>query len=72
MFRKKDKRVGDSVVKRYMIVKQRTWHRSVICIESTSFKSDTVEIIGARWRWWLVWKEKGLKLTKTRKDIKKK
>ncbi len=57
---------------RERIVKQRTWQRSVIGIESSSFKSDTVEIIGARWRRWLVWKEKGLKLIKTRKDIKKK
>ncbi len=60
------------MVKRYRIVEQRTWQRSVIGIESSSFKSDTVEVIGARWRRWLVWKEKGLKLTKTRKDIKKK
>ncbi len=52
-------------------MKQRTWERSVIGIECSSFKSNTVEIIGARWRGWLVWKEKGLKLTKTRKDIKK-
>ncbi len=44
------------------IVKQRTWQRSVIGIERSSFKSDTVEIIGARWRGRLVWKEKG-KLT---------
>ncbi len=57
---------------RERIVKQRTWQRSVIGIESSSFKSDTVEIIGARWRRWLVWKEKGLKLIETRKDIKKK
>ncbi len=53
-------------------MKQRTWQRSVIGIESSSFKGDTVEINGAIWRRWLVWKEKGLKLTKTRKDIKKK
>ncbi len=48
-------------------MKQRTWQRSVIGIESSSFKSDTVEIIGARWRRWLVWKEKGVKLTNTRR-----
>ncbi len=53
-------------------MKLRFWQRSVIGIESSSFKNDTVEIIGAGWRSWLVWKEKGLKLTKTRKDIKKK
>ncbi len=53
-------------------MKQRTWQRSVIGIGRSSFNSDTVEIIGARWRRWLVWKEKGLKLTKTKKDIKKK
>ncbi len=53
-------------------MKQRTWQRSVIGTESSSFKSDTVEFIGDRWRRWIVWKEKGLKLTKTRKDIKKK
>ncbi len=53
-------------------MKQRTWQRSVIGIESSSFKSDTVEIIGVRWRRWLVWKEKDLKLTKIRKDIKEK
>ncbi len=47
-------------------MKQRTWQRSVIGIESSSFKSDTVEINGARWRGWLVWEEKGLKLTKKR------
>ncbi len=34
----------------------RTWQRSVIGIENSSFKSDTVEIIGATWRKRLVWK----------------
>ncbi len=55
-------------------MKQRIWLRRVIGIESSSFKSDPVEIIGARWRRWLVWKEKGLKLTTSasRKDIEKK
>ncbi len=52
-------------------MKQRKWQRSVIGIENSSFKSDTAEIIGVRGRRWLVWIEKGLKLTKTRKDIPK-
>ncbi len=58
LFKKKEKRVGNSVVLRYRIVKQRTWQRCVIGIGSSSFNSDTVEIIGARWRRRLVWKEK--------------
>ncbi len=53
-------------------MKQRTWQRSVIGIENSSFKSVTVEIIGARWRKRLVWKKKLCKLTKTRKDRNKK
>ncbi len=54
-------------------MKQRTWQRCVIGIGSSSFNSDTVEIIGARWRRRLVWKEKkGCELTKTRKDKEKK
>ncbi len=36
-------------------MKQRTWQRGVIGIES-----DTVEIIGARWRRGLIWKENGV------------
>ncbi len=48
-------------------MKQRTWQRCVIGIGSSSFNSDTVEIIGARWRRMLVWKEKKVfELTKTR------
>ncbi len=48
-------------------MKQRTWQRCVIGIGSSSFNSDTVEIIGARWRRRLVWKEKKVcELTKTR------
>ncbi len=39
-------------------MKQRTWQRYVIGKGSSSFNSDTVEIIGARWRRRLVWKEK--------------
>ncbi len=39
-------------------MKQRTWQRCVIGIGSSSFNGDTVEIIGARWRRRLVWKEK--------------
>ncbi len=35
-------------------MKQITWQRCVIGLESSSFKSDTVEIIGRR----LEWKEK--------------
>ncbi len=41
-------------------MKQRTWQRCVIGIGSSLFNSDTVEIIGARWRRRLVWKEKGV------------
>ncbi len=48
-------------------MKQRTWQRCVIGIGSSSFNCDTVEIIGARWRRRLVWKEKKVfELTKTR------
>ncbi len=59
LFKKKEKCVGGSVVLRQRTVKQRTWQRCVIGIESSSFKSDTVGIIGARWRRRIVWKEKG-------------
>ncbi len=53
-------------------MKQRTWQRCVIGIDSSSCKSDIVEIIGARWRRKLVRKEKEVsKLAKTRSDIKK-
>ncbi len=41
-------------------MEQRTWQRSVVGIESSSFISDTVEIVGARWRRRLVWEEKGV------------
>ncbi len=58
LFKKKEKRVGDSGVKRSRIVRQRAWQRCVIGIESSSFKSGTVEIIGARWRSRLEFKEK--------------
>ncbi len=51
-------------------MKQRTWQRSVIGIESSSFKSDTVEIIGARWRRGLVWKEKMSEAYKDKKRYK--
>ncbi len=50
LFQKTERRVGDSVVKRYRNVKQRTWQRNVIGIEISSFKTDTVDIIRARWR----------------------
>ncbi len=39
-------------------MKQRTWQRSVIGEENSSFKIGTVETIGARWRRRLVWTEK--------------
>ncbi len=58
LFKKKEKRVGNAVVLRQRIVKQRTWQRCVIGKGSSSFNSDTVEIIGARSRRRLVWKEK--------------
>ncbi len=41
-------------------MKQRVWKRSVIGTESNKFKSDTVEIIGARWPRRLAWKQKGV------------
>ncbi len=48
-------------------MKQRTWQRCVIGIGSSSFNRDTEEIIGARWRRRLAWKEKKVcELTKTR------
>ncbi len=52
LFKKKGNRGSE-------IMKQITWQRCVIGTESSSFKSDTLEIIGARWRRRLVWKEKG-------------
>ncbi len=73
--KKKAKRVGDSAVPRERIVKQITWQRFAIGTERSSFKGDTVGIIGARWRRRLVWKEKGVqayKDIKTYNDIKKK
>ncbi len=33
-----------------MIMNRRTWQRCVTGIESSLFKNDTVEIIGARWQ----------------------
>ncbi len=57
VFKKKEKSVGDSVVLRQRIAKQRTWQRCVIGIGIRLFKSD--QIIGARQRRRLVWKEKG-------------
>ncbi len=41
-------------------MKQRTWQRCVKGIESGSFKSDTVGIIGARWPRRIVSKENGV------------
>ncbi len=46
-------------------MKQRTWQRCVIGIGSSSFNSDTVEIIGARWR--SMERKKVCELTKTNK-----
>ncbi len=45
-------------------MKQREWQRCVIGIESSSFKSDTVEVVGARWRRRLIWEEKGVQAYK--------
>ncbi len=48
-------------------MKQRTWQRCVIGIGSSSFNSDTVEIIGARWRKEVSMERKKVcELTKTR------
>ncbi len=38
-------------------MRRRTWQRCVIGIESGSYKSETFEIVGARWRRRLVKKK---------------
>ncbi len=52
-------------------MKRRTWQRYAIGIEGNSYKSDTVEIIGARWRRKEVRKEKDVKTYKDTVRCKK-
>ncbi len=61
LFKNKEKCVGGSVV---LECETKNMATSVIGIERSSFKSDTVGIIEARWRRRIVWKEKGVQAYK--------